>query len=157
MIEDFDLSEIDLIAQEFANAYKKAIIDGGHNASGDLVNSVTYRTEYKDNWVYIHIDAKEYAKYLENGTKPHFPPIEAIKKWIKVKPILPRPLKNGKLPTENQLAYLISRKISRVGTKATNLLTETSKVLNISDRLSKAIINELTKQFNDENIKEFFK
>jgi hypothetical protein len=44
----------------------------------------------------------EYWKYVEDGRKSgKYPPLETIKKWIEVKPVLPRPLANGKLPTTN--------------------------------------------------------
>lgn len=50
------------------------------------------------------------------GSKPHFPPINAIRGWVERKGIKPRADSNGKLPTIGQLSFLIARKISRVGT-----------------------------------------
>ena len=43
--------------------------------------------------------------------------------------MVPRPDKNGRIPTTKQLAYLIGRKISEVGTKGTHGLKETSDAL----------------------------
>ncbi|MBQ0112015.1 MAG: hypothetical protein KBT03_02690 [Bacteroidales bacterium] len=45
--------------------------------------------------------------------------------WIKIKPIVPRPGKNGKVPSLKQLAYLISRKIVVEGIKPKNVLSNT--------------------------------
>lgn len=50
------------------------------------------------------------------------PPINAIKQWVEVKPVIPRPMSNGKLPTVNQLVYLIARKIGLEGTIGKHLL-----------------------------------
>lgn len=61
------------------------------------------------------MEMAEYWKYVENGRKSgKFPPISAIREWVKVKPVMPRPY-NGKLPTENQLAFLIARSIANKG------------------------------------------
>ncbi len=60
---------------------------------------------------------------VEFGRKPcppsrHWIPTDALIKWIEVKPIIPRPNKNGNIPTVKQLAFLINRAINdpdRVG------------------------------------------
>ena len=44
-----------------------------------------------------------------------------MKNWIRVKRIAPRRDDQGRLPTEKQLSYLISRKISEEGTKGTGI------------------------------------
>lgn len=140
----------DNILRDFKEAYKQHIEDSGHNASGNLANSMTWDVEEGVNRYIITLTLPEYAKYVEEGIKPHFPPIDAIKQWIRIKPVMPRPLANGKLPTENQLAYLISRKISLEGTKPTHLLENTmndfqliGKIYNkISEELQKTIISE---------------
>jgi hypothetical protein len=65
----------------------------------------------------------EYWKFVEGGRKPGtFPPVDAIRKWIEVKPIVPRPDKNGRLPTIEQLSFLIGRKIATQGIPATPAL-----------------------------------
>lgn len=140
----------DNILREFKEAYKQHIEASGTNASGNLANSMTWEVEEGVNKYTITLTLPEYAKYVEDGTKPHFPPIDAIKKWIRIKPVLPTPLPNGKLPTENQLAYLISRKISKVGTQPKHLIKNTmndfgliGKLYNkISEELQKIIISE---------------
>ena len=140
----------DNILRDFKEAYKQHIESSGHNASGNLANSMTWDVEENGNHYIITLTLPEYARYVEEGTKPHWPPIDSIKKWIRIKPVMPRPLANGKLPTENQLAYLISRKISLKGTKPTHLLENTindfqliGKIYNkISEELQKTIISE---------------
>lgn len=84
-------------------------------ASGKLAQSAHYELKVNDRVYEVGIWLEDYWKYVENGRKAgKFPPINKIKEWIKVKPIIPRPY-NGKLPTEDQLAFLIGRKIAREG------------------------------------------
>lgn len=61
-----------------------------------------------------------YWKYLEEGTRPHWPPSSAILNWVQIKPVIPRPDGNGRIPTQKQLAFLISRKIAEHGTEGTH-------------------------------------
>ena len=67
-----------------------------------------------------------YWKYLEEGTRPHWPPPSAILNWVQIKPVIPRPpktIKPSKQTLESlqkQTAFLISRKIAREGTEGTH-------------------------------------
>lgn len=106
--------------------YQRALADYGKNASGDLSKSVKYVIGDDKNGVFeVNLELLEYWKYIENGRKAgKMPPISAIEKWIEVKPVLPRPNKNGKLPTTKQLAYLIARKIGNEGILPRPILQE---------------------------------
>lgn len=112
--------------QGLVENYKAALGAESINASGELANSVKYIIEDKvKGRLEVKLELLEYWKYVEYGRKAgKMPPISAIKQWIEVKPIIPRPNKNGKLPTINQLAYLISRKIGLEGTKGRGVLGE---------------------------------
>jgi len=141
-----DYSTIEQIVKDFQYAYMSNIVDTGHNASGNLATNQKYHLNFDGRYFSVFLELEEYWKYLENGTKPHFPPPDAIKQWIKIKPILPRADKNGKLPTENQLAYLIGRKISKVGTSATHLLRDTLSEFNLVGKVYKAFCEEWNKE-----------
>lgn len=106
--------------KEFIELYKLNLVQSGRPASGKLAESLSYHVNLGTNVYAVDISLLEYWKYIENGTRPHWPPVSAISEWIKVKPVIPRPFENGKLPTESQLAFLIARKISRVGTEGIN-------------------------------------
>lgn len=54
---------------------------------------------------------------MENGTKPHFPPVNKIEEWIRIKPIIPDS-RNGKVPTTKQLAFMIQSSIARTEEEA---------------------------------------
>lgn len=136
------------ILNKFKTAYKDHINNEGHKASGNLGNSMTFETQINSNGYIITLTLPEYAIYLENGTKPHWPNVDAIKKWIKIKPILPRPI-NGKLPTENQLAYLIGRKISKVGTKPTHLIEDTMTDFQLINKLYNRIAESLSEEIKN--------
>ena len=126
-MEENTLNEFSKVAEvlerygkEFIELYKLNLVQSGRPASGKLAESLSYHVNLGTNVYAVDISLLEYWKYIENGTRPHFPPVSAIREWIRVKPVIPRPFENGKLPTESQLAFLIARKISRVGTEGIN-------------------------------------
>lgn len=106
--------------------YQRALADKGINASGDLSKSVTYMVSNEKQGIFeINLELLEYWKYIERGRKAgKMPPISAIEKWIEIKPVLPRPMDNGKLPTTKQLAYAIATKIKKEGILPRPILQE---------------------------------
>lgn len=109
--------------RSFLNAYKK-------NASNTLYNEFTTFVKQEGNVLTLYGSLPFYWKFLEFGTRTaignppgKFPPINAIMEWVKVKPVTPRPMKNGKIPSIKQLAFLIARAIQRNGTKPYYFLT----------------------------------
>ena len=96
-------------AIDVRNLYQDNLIKSDRLASGRLLNSVEYETSFKGRSYIVSLKLEDYWKYVEFDTKPHFPPLNQILEWIRVKPILPRPDKNGKLPTPQTLAFLIGR------------------------------------------------
>lgn len=101
--------------------YKQNLLDSGRNASGKLYNSIQSQVTVNGMTYDVELVMEEYWKWIENGrppttsTTPSNPPLrEKILEWIRVKPVLPKPI-DGKLPTEEQLAFLITRKIHREG------------------------------------------
>lgn len=136
-------------AIELRNTLQDSYINDDRIATGDLLNSVEYIIEKDDRQIEVSLQLKEWWKYVEEDTKPHFPPIDAMLNYIKAKPILPKPDNNGKLPTPNQLAYLIGRKISEVGTTGTHNVRDTVRLINeryeekIGQAISEDINNEL--------------
>lgn len=148
-MDKLDLTTIQDITNNFVVELKNKLKANDSYASGDLVNSIRGVVKQNGKYIVISIQLEDYWKYIENGTKPHWPPVDAIKKWISVKPILPRPLKSGKLPTDNQLAYLIGRKISKVGTKAKPFLKPTITDFDLVGKIYDEVTNLLNKQLED--------
>lgn len=115
---------IQQLAEELSKEYKKILQDKNKIASGALYN-FTYTAEFKDGHFLVYFTLPDYWKYVEEGRAPgKIPPLEAIKQWIQVKPLIPTPDKYGKVPTNEQLAFLISKKIGRDGIPATHSLQE---------------------------------
>lgn len=109
------------LGREVAEQYKNNLRESGHATRPDhLINSITTSVVVDDKAYKVVMQLNEYWKYLENGTEPHWPPVDAIRSWISYKPVLPRPGRDGRLPTPNQLAFLIGRKIAREGTTGTH-------------------------------------
>lgn len=134
-------------AEILKTQYQQKLVENGHVASGNLMRSVQYHIDTNNKSIDISLNLEECWKWVEDDTRPHFPPIKAILEWIKVKPVIPSQTYNGKLPTQEQLAFLIARKISQVGTKGTNDLEksrdETDMTLDqILDESLTADVNE---------------
>ena len=134
MHDKIEFTHLKNILTEYAMAlqsrYKDNLLSSDRIASGDLIKSVQYKLDFNDRTFIVSLELENYWRFIEYDTKPHFPPVDAILRWIKVKPILPHPDKNGKLPTPNQLAYLIGNKISEEGTQGTNDLERTLEEMN---------------------------
>ena len=127
------------------NLYQDRLILHDRIATGGLLNSVETRVEYDGQAYEVKMDLADYWRYVEMDTKPHWPPPSAILAWIKAKPVLPRPLKNGKLPTPEQLAYLIGRKIAVFGTKGQPDLTDSVEDMNkaFQERIAAALARDV--------------
>lgn len=135
------------ICSDLLERYKKAIHDEGKTASGNLEKTARYQLEVNGRYIELIFQLPDYWKYIENGTRPHFPPMDAIEKWITVKRLVPRGINGRKVPTTRQLAYLICREISINGTKPTKLL---QKTIDGSDDLISEMIDSITQQLQEE-------
>lgn len=122
--ELINFNNLKMVLEEYINEvkreYENNLLDNNHPASWNLINNIEIWVDFCERKFSVGLNLEDYWKYVEYDTKPHFPPVNKILEWIKVKPILPYPNKNGKLPTPNQLAYLIGRKIDTVGTTGTH-------------------------------------
>lgn len=140
------------------NLYQDNLIRSDRIASGDLLNSVEFIVT-KDNYsIQVSLQLAKYFRYVEWDTKPHWPPINKIEEWIKIKPVIPDE-RDGKLPTEKQLAFLIARKISEKGTKGSNDLHEAIKTVNDEYRelIRQAITLDIKSNFHTIFTEFFYK
>lgn len=125
------LATLDEYAEKARELYKRKLTDKGINASYKLLNSVETTVKRGDDTFTVTINLEPYWIYVENGRKAgRFPPIDKILEWIRVKPITPYSDSRGRLPTEEQLAFLIARKIAEQGTEPKRVLAETVSELN---------------------------
>lgn len=140
--ELIEYPNVEAALTELAEAVKSAYI-ANLNANG-------HPTERMSKWMREHYDGKladtieivvsvgdgkfvaslklnDYWKYIEEGLapagkfgNPGWKAYPAIRDWIDIKPVIPRPDGNGRIPTPKQLAYLITRKIVENGTRGTH-------------------------------------
>ena len=110
---------------ELADKYQRNLVNDDAIDTSKLLNSIRYIFKQNSTSYEISMEMAEYWKYVESGRKSgKFPPISAIREWVKVKPVMPRPY-NGKLPTENQLAFLIARNIANKGIRPKPIFNDT--------------------------------
>lgn len=149
-MEKLELTTIQDITNDFVVELKNKLKANDSNASGTLSNSIRGIVKQNGKYIVISIQLEDYYQFVENGRKAgKYPPINAIKNWISVKPVLPRPLKSGKLPTANQLAFLIARKISKVGIKPKPFLKPTITDFDLINKVYNEVVNLLNKQLED--------
>lgn len=138
------------------------------NASYDLSRSMKYIIKITDTMYEVDIELLSYWKYVNGGSKPHWPKVDAIKQWIQIKPLYPHAMPityhwytNGRkkgapktiynertkmiTPTVDQLAYLIGRKISREGTQGTGFFDKAkeSAIARCERNIEKAIVKDV--------------
>ena len=149
-----DLPHVQAVMEEMAiairNEYQDNLIRNDRIASGDLLNNIEYEVTRGDFTYTIYVKMKDYWYYVENGRKAgKRPPIQNILDWIKIKPVLPRPNAKGKLPTPQQLAFLIARKIGEEGTEGTQDLRKATDTIwdTFEDRLYEAIDEDVDAAF----------
>lgn len=135
MLTDKDLEPFYKVVEDYLaeveSVYKGKLED--RKATGNLINSISTKYVLNGNEVICTIELEHYYYWLEHGRKPTSKgkhcPIEPIITWVKAKGIIPQE-RNGKLPTETQLAYAIRTKIDREGYKGGNYLQATLDELN---------------------------
>ena len=149
-----DLPHVQAVMEEMAiairNEYQDNLIRNDRIASGDLLNNIEYEITRGDFTYTIYVKMKDYWYFVENGRKAgKWPPIDNILNWITVKPVLPRPNAEGKLPTPQQLAFLIARKIGEEGTEGTQDLRKATDTIwdTFEDRLYEAIDEDVDAAF----------
>lgn len=141
------------LGENVRQGYVNRLIAHGHPTRdhNQLATTVRSEVEVKGTTYEVVLYLEDYWKYVEEGTKPHWPPVDAILNWVQVKPVIPRPDMNGRIPTQKQLAYLISRKIAREGTRGTHDLKETENTIlayyeqRIMEALDRTVLNYIEK------------
>lgn len=154
MTTDFKNLQVTLaqFIQDLIQTYKSFLIRDGKKASGNLIKSIRpLDIEYSNKQMTLSISLASYWKYVENGRRPgKFPPMNKILEWIKIKPVIPRPMNGLKPPTKPQLAFLIARKIARDGIKPGNQFEEALKLTwtKWEQNISNAISEDLNQAIN---------
>ena len=137
------------VCNQIADIYRKKMDAADYNKQGELYN-FKWTTEWKGNLFEVYFELPSYFPFAENGRRPgKFPPPDAILKWVQFKRLVPRPGRDGKVPSTNQLVYLISRKIATKGTEGKHLFEKTlddPSLDNLADKLVELITAEFEKE-----------
>mgnify|MGYP004622735405 CR=1 FL=1 len=156
---------LDEFGRQFVEAYRSGLDEKNANASRDLYNSLNFEIKIGEQSISLDILLNDYWKYLEYGCKgektsypeayypAHYPPVKAIEEWIRIKPVIPEQ-KNGKLPTQKQLAYMIVNSIHNKGIKPRFFFRDAGE--SIWEQLKDAL-NEAIEKDVENNVKEIFK
>ena len=124
-MELIDLTELQKVLQDLANDirdnYKEHLeFNDRYTKEHKLIDSVKTQVVVGDQAYEVTMTLNDYWKYVEYDTKPHFPPVSKILEWVEIKPVIPRPLASGKIPSPKQLAFLIGRAIYEHGTQGSH-------------------------------------
>lgn len=143
------------VAMDVAMDYQAELNALNVSATGNLQN-VDFEVEISGGTYRIALILQDYWKFVEKGRLPgSFPNIGQLQQWIQIKQILPRPMSNGKLPTEKQLVYMIGKSIKEKGIqpkpalanalqKNNNMLTKVKEAVGKSlDKEIKQMLKEL--------------
>ena len=118
------------LGENVRQGYVNKLVKNGHpTQENTLASTVTSEVIVKGTTYEVVLNLQNYWKYVEEGTRPHWPPKNAILHWVEVKPVIPRPDAKGRIPSPESLAFLISRKIAKKGTTGTHDLKETTDTL----------------------------
>lgn len=149
-MDDFIFANVEEVlgrlAEDLRENYKSALLQSARVASRKLYQSVRTQVVFGLNSWDVQMSLEDYWKYVENDTLPHWPPRDKILQWILIKPVIPRPGARGKIPTPQQLSYLISRKIARFGTEGSHDLERTVEGMlpRYMEELSQALQKDAT-------------
>jgi hypothetical protein len=144
------------VAMDVAMDYKAELNALNINATGNLQN-VDFDVEINNGTYTISLILQDYWKFVEKGRLPgSFPNIGQLQQWIQIKQILPRPMANGKLPTEKQLVFLIGNSIKEKGIQPKpaldNALKKNATHLNrIKEAVSKSLDKEIKQMLKELN------
>ena len=144
------------VAMDVALDYQAELNALNVNATGNLQN-VDFDVEVNGGTYKIYLILQDYWKFVENGRLPgSFPNIGKLQQWIQIKQILPRPMANGKLPTEKQLTYIIGKSIKEKGIQPkpalANALRKNETHLNkIKEAVGKSLDKEIKQMLKELN------
>lgn len=137
------------------NSLKAAMAQANRNASGKTSESIQFEVTANRETVTLQVVADKNILALqdgrgksEKGSKPGKLK-DIIKEWIRVRGITPEE-RNGKIPTEKSLIFLITRKIHREGYKGTPGLIDDI----INDSLIDLIQREVAEIVGNEFVNE---
>lgn len=157
--KELNYIKLQQVLNEFINdlaaAYKNKLKQTGKSATGNLIRSIAPQSvSFEAGNLSVSLKVADYWIYVEEGRRPgRFAPPEAIKQWIEVKKIMPRPQRGVKI-SQNQLAFLINRKIKEKGIKPGNQLSKSIDEVykRFEQRISNAVSQDIELFIDNSNV-----
>ena len=135
---------------DIANWVQNYMLANDRIATGDSISSMKILVHKNE----IIFEAAPSVAYALQGRGPgKFPDVAEIEKWIQAKPVEAYPDSKGRIPTLQQLTFLISRKISEEGTDPPKLLPQNIQFTVVQlgskyyERLGAEMADEVREQF----------
>jgi len=125
-------SEIEALAVKYLDEHNV-------NYNADLRNSITSEVQRKLAEIELKVGPNvEYAIYVHEGTRPHWPPVKPIRKWV----IKKLGIKGKEV---DSVTFLVRRKIGRSGTEPRPFMLGALKVYEkqIARRIANAVARGL--------------
>ena len=144
------------VGMDVAMDYQNELKAFNKIATGELHN-VDFEVNANGGTYTISLILQDYWKYVEQGRQPgKFPNVGKLQEWIKIKAIIPRPMKDGKLPTEKQLTFVIGNSIKEKGIQPkpalANALKKNDTYLNkIKEVVGKSLDKEIKQMLKELN------
>ena len=152
------------VAMDVASDYQNELKAFNKIATGELHN-VDFEVNVNGGTYTISLILQDYWKYVEEGRKKGtLPNIGKIQEWIKIKPIIPRPIEKKIktkpseifIPTEKQLTFMIANSIKENGILGkpalANALKKNDVHLNkIKEAVSKTLDKEIKQMLKELN------
>lgn len=150
---NIDLTQLQPFADKVLQMYRQELQDKSINASSTLSQTATSTVDMNGTRLVISLNLEPYWKYVEYGRRAgKMPPVDAIARWITIKPIVPNPI-NGRVPDTRQLAFLIARKIGREGIegrKPISNIKSSDAMESLINDIKSAIVGQLKEQLLNE-------
>lgn len=148
---DIKWTTLERVLNELADAFIQNARDNlqadGSIATGELYDSFEKIIEIGEDSYSVKVSLADYWRYVDGGRGPgKFPPPDAIRSWIEVKPVEIRPMADGRTPSVDQVTFLISRKIAEEGIEPTRFFDRAREdtVRDFEERISLAIQEDVS-------------
>ena len=113
--------------EDFIKELRRNIVAQGGVATGTMLNDSRCEVETNPDGYTLVLWSPDYLKWWDQGTYPHWAPIQPLRDWVQAKGIQPEE-RNGKLPTVEQLPYLIQHGIAENGTPAHHVVNAVAEL-----------------------------
>jgi len=113
---------LDELGKDVVAEIVKKLLEADKKATGELINSVSYKVLETSNELMLNIMASDYFKNVDEGRRAGAkqPPINKILPWVEARGISFK-TKSGGFSTPEQTAFVIARSISKKGIKPLNI------------------------------------